>query len=110
MKRNSVIPTPQIEDNSIIVSFQDEANGGRLRNVTVRNNAIAAEFQAHQAELDAAAEEYTQKRKTIEEKRATIEEKAFAAAEKILRDDEAKQKAAREEAGRAEEAARAPKA
>jgi hypothetical protein len=94
-ERNSVIPTPQNGDDEILVSFKGEK--GRLRNVTIKDQAIAAEFDAYDKELADLAEEYSDKRKAIEDKRAAIEDKAFAAAEELLAQEEQEKNAAQTE-------------
>lgn len=98
LKRNSVIPTPQNDDDSILVSFMDEK--GRLRNETIVDKSIAAKYDAHQKELDALAEEYTQKREAITNNRPIIDSLAFAKAEAAIekREREAKEAAAKAKA------------
>lgn len=83
--REAVIPTPQNEEGSLLVAFKDEQ--GRLRNVTIKDQAIANEFQAHHKELDKLAEEYSRVRQGIVDKRQAIEEKAFVVAEKKMAED-----------------------
>lgn len=82
MNRNSVIPNATQTEGEVLVSFKDDK--GRLRNVTIIDKGIDAEYAKHHKELDDLAEEYSTKREEITKKRDAIDDKAFAKAEQVL--------------------------